>query len=185
MPTFGMLLLVNMDIFCQLPMLWKWVAVIGTFVFTGILPAVPILLMMRRGEVNDLFISERKERTMPYMFSLLSYVFWVLFLYRTLQFPTFIIAMGIGSASSIFVILLINTRWKISAHMAGIGGLAGSIFAVCYRTAINPVWFLAFILFVSALVALSRMELKAHSTGQILAGYLLGFLMIFIPGMVA
>jgi hypothetical protein len=181
MPTFAMLLLMNMDIFMPMPAIWRWVAIIGTLIFTGILPALPMWLMMKRGEINDLFISKKEERTMPYLFSLLAYIFWSLFMWRTLQFPLFIVAMGMGSALSIFIIVLINLKWKISAHMAGLGGFCGSVFGVCFRTAINPVWLLGIILGISALVALARIELKAHTPGQTLAGFAVGFATVFMP----
>jgi membrane-associated phospholipid phosphatase len=181
MPTYAMLLLMNMDIFLLLPLQWRLTAIVGTFIFTGILPAMPIWLMMKRGEVNDLFISKREERTMPYLFSLMAYFFWALFMWRTLQFPLFIVAMGMGSSVSIFIIVLINLKWKISAHAAGIGGLSGAIFGVCYRTAINPLWLLVLVLFISGVVSLSRLELKAHTPGQVLAGYVVGFIMVFTP----
>jgi len=181
MPAYAMILLMNMDIFSVLPLRWRLIAIIGTFIFTGVLPALPIWLLMKKGEVNDLFISKREERTMPYLFSFMAYVFWALFMWRTLQFPTFIVAMGMGSAISIFIIVFINLKWKISAHMAGIGGLCGAVFGVCYRTAINPVWLIAIILFISALVAFARLELKAHTPGQVLAGYVVGFIAVFTP----
>ncbi len=181
MPTYAILLLMNMDIFSPMPLLWRWIAIIGTLLFTGILPAIPIWLMMKRGEVHDLFISKKEERTMPYLFSFLAYVFWSMFMWRTMQFPMFIVAMGMGSAASVFIILFINLKWKISAHAAGMGGLTGSIFGVCYRTAINPVWLFVLILTFSALVALSRIELKAHTLGQVLAGFVIGFAAVFTP----
>jgi len=181
MPTYAMILLMNMDIFLPLALFWRSVAIVGTMLFTGVFPAIPILMMMKRGEVNDLFISKKEERTMPYLFSFMAYVFWALFMWRTLQFPTFIVAMGMGSALSIFVIIFINLRWKISAHAAGMGGFCASIFGVCYRTAINPVWLFVIVLCISGLVALSRLELKAHTPAQVLAGFLIGFAMVFTP----
>ena len=181
MPAYAMILLMNMDIFSPLALFWRWVAIIGTLLFTGVFPAIPILLMMKRGEVNDLFISKKEERTMPYLFSFMAYVFWALFMWRTLQFPMFIVAMGIGSALSIFVILFINIRWKISAHTAGMGGFCASIFGVCYRTALNPVWLFVLILFISGMVAISRLELKAHTPAQVLAGFCVGFAMVLTP----
>ena len=180
-PTFAMILLMNMDVFTLLPTLWRIIAVACTFIFTGVLPALPIWLMMKRGEVNDLFISKREERTMPYLFSFMAYVFWALFMWRTMQFPTFIVAMGMGSAVSIFIIVFINMKWKISAHTAGMGGLCGAIFGVCYRTGLNPVWLFILVLFLSALVALARLELKAHTPGQVLAGFAVGFAAVFTP----
>jgi hypothetical protein len=181
MPTYGMILLMNMDIFTALPTVWRWIAIVGTFIFTGILPALPIWLMIKKGEVHDIFISKKEERTMPYLFSLLAYSFWTLFMWRTLQFPTFIVAMGISSTVSIFVIVLINLKWEISAHLAGIGALCGAIFGVCYRIAINPFWLLVLILSLSALVALARIELKAHTPWQTLAGFLVGFTLVLTP----
>lgn len=181
MPTFGMILLMNMPFFIALPTSWRWIAIIGTFIFTCVLPALPILVMIRKGEISDMFISKKEQRTMPYMFSFLAYIFWSLFMWRTLQFPMFLVAMGIGSAISIITIALINFKWKISAHLGGIGGLAGAVFGVCYRMAMNPVLFLVFILFISALVALSRIELKAHTPGQVLGGFVVGFIAVFLP----
>lgn len=181
MPTFGMIMLINMDVFDRLPFTWHLVAIAGTLIFTGFMPAAPILLMMRRGEVHDLFISRREERTMPYLFSFVSYLFWTLFLWRTLHFPLFMVAMGIGTSISILLITGINLKWKISAHLSGIGGLTGGVFGICYRMAYNPVWLLVIMLGISALVALSRIELKAHTPGQTLAGFVLAFLSVFLP----
>ena len=181
MPTFGMIILMNMPFFIALPTTWRWIAITGTFIFTCVLPALPILVMIRKGEISDLFISKKEQRTMPYLFSFLAYIFWSLFMWRTLQFPMFLVAMGIGSAISIITIALINFKWKISAHLGGIGGLAGAVFGVCYRMALNPVLFLVLILFISALVALSRIELKAHTPGQVLGGFVVGFIAVFLP----
>ncbi len=181
MPTFGMIILMNMTFFVGLPPLWRWISIIGTFIFTAVLPAIPILMMLRKGEINDLFISKKEQRTMPYLISFLAYVFWSMFMWRTLQFPMFIVAMGIGSAVSIITITVINLKWKISAHLGGVGGLTGAVFGVCYRMAINPLMFLIVILAISALVALARMELKAHTPGQVLAGFVVGFLAVFLP----
>ncbi|MBP6610181.1 MAG: phosphatase PAP2 family protein [Paludibacter sp.] len=181
MPTIGMIMLINLDIFNAIPLLWRVIAVVGTFIFTGLMPAVPILLLLKKGDVSDLFISKREQRTMPYLFSFLSYAFWTLFLLRVLKLPLFIVAVGIGTTLSILLITFINFKWKISAHLSGIGGLAGGVFGVCYRLAYNPYWFLISILAISALVAYSRIELKAHTPGQTLAGFSLGFASVFIP----
>jgi membrane-associated phospholipid phosphatase len=185
MPTYAMAMLINTDIFSVQPSKWQLVAMIGTFLFTGILPAVPIFLLIRKGEVQDLFMSKREERTMPYLFSFLAYVFWAVFLWRTLRFDylgcTFIVAMAMGSALSIGIITFINLRWKISAHTSGMGGITAAVFGVCYRMGINPIWILMLALVVSAVVALARIELKAHTPAQALAGFVLGFLLVFLP----
>lgn len=181
MPTYGMTMLINLDLFDVIPFVWRLVAILGTLIFTGLMPAAPILLLMKKGEVSDLFISKREQRTMPYLFSFLAYAFWTLFLLRVLKLPMFMVAIGIGTTLSILLITLINLKWKISAHLSGIGGLAGGIFGVSYRMAYNPLWLFVLVLAISALVAYSRIELKAHTPGQTLAGFLLGFISVFLP----
>ena len=181
MPTYGMLILININVFDALPLNWRVIAILGTIVFTGLVPAVPILLLMKKGAVHDLFISRREERTMPYLFSLFAYIIWTYFLWHTLQLPLFLVAIGVGISLSILLIMLINLKWKISAHLSGIGGLAGGVFGISYRMAYNPVWLFVIILFLSALVALSRIELEAHTSGQTLAGFLLGFMSVILP----
>lgn len=181
MPTYGMIMFVNVSIFDSFSGLWRFVAITGTFLFTGLLPAIPVLLLIKKGEVHDLFISRREERTVPYLFSLLSYIFWTVFLWKMLHFPLFMIGASIGTSFSIFLIILINLKWKISAHMSGIGGLAGATFGFCYRLAFNPLLLFIIILALAALISLSRIELKAHTPGQTLAGFTLSFLCVFLP----
>jgi membrane-associated phospholipid phosphatase len=182
MPTFGIIMLLFTNLALFYTDIWKWFALGGTFLFTALLPATPILMMLRKGQIRDLYISKREQRTFPYLFSLLAYTFWTIFLWRVLQMPFFIVAMGIGSVLSIIIITLINMKWKISAHLSGVGGLTGGVFAYCYVMGINPVWLMILMFVVSALTALSRIELKAHTPAQTLAGFTVGFLMVFLPG---
>lgn len=182
MPTFGIIILLFTKLSDFYTDIWKWFAVGGTFLFTALLPATPILMMLRKGQIKDLYISKREQRTFPYLFSLLAYTFWTVFLWRVLQMPFFIVAMGVGSTISIIIITLINTKWKISAHLSGIGGLTGGVFAYCYVMGVNPLWLMILLLVFSALTAVSRIELKAHTPAQTLAGFTVGFLMVFLSG---
>lgn len=181
MPSIGIILLVLSPLGMYFTVTWKWFAVIGTFLFTALLPATPILMMLRNGQIKDLYISKREQRTMPYLFSLVAYIFWTLFMWRILKMPLFLVLMGVGSTLSIIAITLINSRWKISAHLSGIGGLSGGVFGYSYIMGINPLGLLILLLSLSALTALARIELKAHTPGQTLAGFSVGFLLVFLP----
>ena len=118
---------------------------------------------------------------MPYLFSLLAYIFWVLFLWRTLQFPMEFVLLAIGSIVSVVLMVFINLKWKISAHTAGMGGLIGGIFGVAFVAAINPVWIITAAIIIAGLVAISRILLKAHTLSQVSGGFFLGFACVFIP----
>ena len=180
MPLFGILFLFQLVEFAYLQPLFKWITIGGTVMFTIILPLVPMAVMRKKGEISDLFISKREQRIVPYLFTLLLYVFWTYFLWHHLQMPLYVVALGAGSTISIFIVLFINMKWKISAHMVGIGGFVGGVFGICYRTAINPVWFFILIIFLSVLLGLARIETKAHTPMQVLAGFILGFLSVFL-----
>ncbi|MDD3490940.1 MAG: hypothetical protein PHR62_13760 [Paludibacter sp.] len=47
--------------------------------------------------------------------------------------------------------------------------------------AYNPLWLLILLLAISALIALSRIELKAHTPLQTLAGFAMAFILVFLP----
>lgn len=174
MPTVGMILLMQIPRFQIFNFQYRLIAIVGTFLFTGIFPAIPILMMMRKGQVKDLFISRREERTMPYLFSFLAYIFWVLFLWRTLQFPMEFVAIAIGVVVALILMVFINLKWKISAHAAGMGGFVGCILGVSYLIGINPLGLIITSLLVSGLVAISRIYLKAHTLSQTIGGFCLG-----------
>ncbi len=174
MPTVGMILLMQIPLFQIFNFQYRLIAIVGTFLFTGIFPAIPILMMMRKGQVKDLFISRREERTMPYLFSFLAYIFWVLFLWRTLQFPMEFVAIAIGVVVALILMVFINLKWKISAHAAGMGGFVGCILGVSYLIGINPLGLIITSLLVSGLVAISRIYLKAHTLSQTIGGFCLG-----------
>ncbi len=180
-PTYGIILLMQLSLFQLFPTSYRLFAIAGTVLFTCILPSLPILFMMKNRQISDIFISKREERTMPYLFSLLAYIFWVLFLWRTLQFPMEFVLLAIGSIVSVVLMVFINLIWKISAHTAGMGGLIGGIFGVAFVAAINPVWIITAAIIIAGLVAISRILLKAHTLSQVIGGFFLGFACVFIP----
>ncbi len=173
-PTYAMLLLMQIPLFQLFGGTYQAVAVVGTLLFTGIFPALPIVLMMRRGQIRDLFISRREERTMPYLFSVLSYVFWVVFLWRTLLFPGEFISLAAGTAIALTLMTIINLTWKISAHATGMGGFVGCLLGVSYFVGLNPMVLIVASLLVSGAVAVSRIALKAHTLAQTIGGFCLG-----------
>ena len=179
-PTYGIILLMQLSLFQLFPTSYRLFAIAGTVLFTCILPSLPILFMMKNRQISDIFISKREERTMPYLFSLLAYIFWVLFLWRTLQFPMEFVLLAIGSIVSVVLMVFINLKWKISAHTAGMGGLIGGIFGVAFVAAINPVWIITAAIIIAGLVAISRILLKAHTLSQVIGGFFLGFACVFI-----
>ena len=183
MPLFGLMLLMQTDLFAHTPFLYKLYLWFGTLLFTIGLPTAAIVVLTALGKVTSYFIDNRRERTLPYALTVIFYVFYIYFLLNS-YIPVWIVGMMAGSVIAIMMIALINTKWKISAHLTGMGALTMAVFIVSYRLIINPVPLFIIMIILSALVASSRMILKAHTPMQVLCGFLAGAVCVMFPGMV-
>ena len=129
-PTYGMVL------FCatmvplsgdQLP-LSAWLVSVGTtFILTALIPITAIMIRVRRGKVTDLYITDPAQRTVPYLYTSVGFGFWCYLLAKVLQAPLFIDLVAIGATLALIGVMLINRRWKISAHLTAMGGLVGGV----------------------------------------------------------
>ena len=183
-PTYGMAL------FCYaystqmepLAGIWMVVAIIGTFILTGVLPITTIWILLRRGAVSSLQIKNAPERTMPYIYTVLGFGFWCYLLLSVLKAPLCIGLVSIGATVAIALVAVINLWWKISAHLTGLGGLVGGFFSYCLGIGAIPTGWLLVIWFgISLLLMCARLHLNAHTPAQVCAGWLLGLTCTFIP----
>lgn len=183
-PTYGMALCCYADGLREVPVhpVYWAVAIGGTFVLTCVLPLTAILIMMRRGEIKDLYIEAAQERTMPYLYALLGFAFWCYLLIGILHMPLYINVICIGATVAIGLVLLINRWWKISAHLTALGGLTGGIMSYCLGTGLIPTWGTFCLWFVLAILLMyARLWLRAHTPTQVVAGWLLGLVFTFVP----
>jgi hypothetical protein len=126
--------------------------------------------------IGNIQMDERKDRFIPLIISALSYYFG-LYLINKLPFhvPVFIKLLVAGSLILILLNLFINIKWKISAHLIGIGGLLAFVFAfsiVFYAHLMDVIILLSVL---SGVVAVARLNLQAHNPAQVYSGFSLGF----------
>ena len=182
MPTYGIVL------FCMafsqqipLPAVYWLVSCIGTFFMTALIPLSLMIFRRLRGEISDISISNASERTPIYVYTIICYAFWSYFLYRVIHAP-FVSLIGIGATIALGLVLLINTRWKISAHLTGLGGLLGGILAYVYNYTLPlPMVTISIILGIALVLMFARLYLNAHTSLQVVTGFLLGIIMTFTP----
>lgn len=172
-PTYGML------IYCV-----SIKSIIWTFVLTGLLPIITILVMIRRGQVTNLYITNPQERTLPYLYTFAYFGIWCYFLYSA-HFPPFFFWSAVGATAALAVVTIINTKWKISAHLTGLGGLIGGILSwFLYFQLMPSIGFIAILLSVALLLMYARLYVQAHTPLQVVAGLLLGIAFTFIPNLI-
>ncbi len=183
-PTYGIVLFCYAYSLHVAPLagVWMAVAIIGTFLLTCILPVTAIWIMMKKGEVKDLYMDDPRERTVPYLYSALGFGFWSYLLVQILHVPVYIGCVAIGGTLAIGLVAVINRWWKISAHLTGFGGLVGGILSYCLGLGAFPTWgTLCLWLGLSWLLMWARLYLDAHTGAQVSAGWLLGAACTFIP----
>ncbi|MBR6118315.1 MAG: hypothetical protein IKQ11_05605 [Paludibacteraceae bacterium] len=178
-PTYGIAL------FCYVfhsPLLWAAIAIVGTVLFTCVLPMTSIWMLIRRGKVQDIQIEEATERTWPYLYSTIGFGFWSYLMSGILHAPQFITFVCYGATAALAIITLINRYWKISAHLTGVGGLIGGLMNYYVIINVTPAWHtvLAWCLF-SLVMMFARLRLNAHTSEQVVAGWLLGIVCTCLP----
>lgn len=148
--------------------------IIGTAVLFGlILPVVffIILRMKRKINDNDAFIKE--QRTIPYsagvVFCAIAII--VLSIFNN-PFPI-VTYFWVIYIISMIGMLIINYKWKISAHAIGSSILLGLLLFG------NSILFLYHLILV-IVICWARLRLKMHTKSQIIAGVLYGFLLTYI-----
>lgn len=182
-PLYGMLLFFYLSPFALLPVsvAYKLLALGGTFFFTALIPGLSVLYMMKTGQISDIFISNRRQRTLPYVYTLISYLFWIYFLWKTMLLSTLLVVVAAGAVVGLILVMFINTKWKISAHLTGMGSLLGASLGFSYVFFLNPLPYFLILLLLSLSVMWSRIYLNAHTPMQVISGFYVGMFTTFLP----
>lgn len=186
MPLYGMLLFFTstQTLLPLLPTAYIVIGIAGTMVLTLVIPSILLLYMWRKGYIDSLHMHDSKQRTTPYIYTLICYCFWAYFLHATLQLPIFMLLVAIGAIVALLIVTIINHWWKISAHLTGIGGLLGGICSFALNYSILPIYLIIIALLLSLLLMYARLYLNAHTPLQVVCGFLLGLICTSIPTLI-
>ena len=159
-------------------------SILWTFILTGIVPLITIWIMIRRKQITDLYITNPKERSKPYIYTFTLFGIWTYFLYSA-PFPAFFFWSAVGATAALGAVTVINAKWKISAHLTGLGGLIGGILSwFLYYNLMPSTGLIALLLGAALLLMYARLYVKAHTPLQVVCGFLLGLLFTFVPNII-
>jgi membrane-associated phospholipid phosphatase len=178
-PTLGLILLFNSGFYFSI-LSWeaKRFILLVVFFSTGILPLLTVAILALNPKF-DISLDNSRDRIIPLLFSSVYYYLGYLLMNKMNAFPVFKIFL-IASVIVIIALLMISFKWKISNHMAALGGLTGTLFALSFKTGINPLLAVVLAIFISGLVGTARLLLNKHKLWQLIAGYFLGFLILYL-----
>jgi hypothetical protein len=142
-------------------------AILTLVIVTGI-PLAYLLIGRKRGWVSDMEMTQRSERPRFILVSLSSDVFALLILHA-LHGPYLLIVIVLIYFFLAITMLTISSFWKISLHMAGVGGFSTALLFVFGLPALRA--FLSL-----PLVAWARLHRRKHTPAQLAAGAIVGAL---------
>ncbi len=179
MPTLACLLLMNSGFyFALLTFNAKSIILLIVFLSTFLLPLIAIGLMGLNAKTKP-DLNKAPDRVLPMLVTSIFYYIGYYTLGRLNVYPVYKVFL-ISSILIIIVLMLVSVRWKISAHMAGIGGLIGAFVALSFRLGLNSSFALSVLIAIAGLLGSSRLILKKHNPLQVYAGFLAGFAINFL-----
>ncbi|MCQ2351509.1 MAG: hypothetical protein MJ003_05995 [Paludibacteraceae bacterium] len=177
-PMYGLTLLLAVPQFYGYNM-WAKIGIIAACVaIMVVLPVIWYLVLVKLKVITTPQASDRKERLWAYLFTLICYFCTAWFLYNI---DAFVIAKVVLMAFwALLAVTIINFFWKISAHATGISGLLGASVYISFAYGVYNPPLLVTLIFCCGFVCSARLQLKAHTPMQLIAGTLLGFTFMFV-----
>jgi hypothetical protein len=174
LPTIGILILFNSgSILDFLPFQAKKIILLIVFVSTCILPLTFVPFFIFQKIIKNVQMENNKERLVPFLVTSILY-FFCYYMLRRLGAPQTIVLFILAAAINVFTLFLLSFKYKISAHMAGIGGLTGAFIAISFILKINLEYFIISAIIVSGIIGYSRLKLETHKQYQIYVGWFTG-----------
>ena len=173
-PTIGFLLLMNSGFyFSMLSFEAKKFLLLVIVMSTCLLPALSLGLLSFNPHFN-VKMTQSTDRVIPLLLSAIFYYVGYYYLGRLPVFPIYRIFM-LSTILIVITLMLVSMKWKVSNHMAGIGGLIGAILALSFRLGLNSSLLLGCLIAAAGLLGTSRLVLDKHNPLQIYAGFFMGF----------
>lgn len=151
---------------------WTMLAMLG--VMTIVFPVASTFLLMRAGVVQSVQMPSRQERIAPYLMTLIHFGL-AYYLFRQAPVHPALLSILFGTLVATALTLVITFFWKISAHMVGIGGLAGALTALSILHGTPQLPFIAAVIVTGGSLGTARLLVSDHTQGQVVGGALLGW----------
>ena len=162
-----------------MPILYKGIVLGIVYCFTILTPTITIFLFRKINGFARQELSERKKRYVPILLTIISYVFCLLMM-RKLNIPWYMTGIIFVSLVISIICILVNLKWKLSEHMAGMGGIIGGLVSSSALFSYNPVVWLCLFILIAGILGSARIVLGHHTLGEVLSGFVVGLVCSFL-----
>lgn len=167
----------------MMPTAYKLIVLGIVYCFTILFPVLSIFVFRKINGFSVAELGERKKRYVPFLLTIISYVFCLLMMNR-LNIPWYMSGIILSALFMMIVCIIVNIRWKLSEHMAGAGAIVGGLVAFSALFGYNPVWWLCLSILIAGMLGTARIILGHHTLGEVLTGFAVGLvcaLMVLHP----
>lgn len=156
----------------------KWRFLLSMSVTMVMGPIMALAVLKHQGVIDSISMPTLKGRAIAYTVVLFFYITSYVML-MDVGLPHMVYALFYGLMSSILLLAIISIFYKISAHTAAMGGAVALLVWMGWHYGLWPLDALWASLVLAASVASARLLLQVHDSGQVAAGFSLGFLCVF------
>lgn len=181
MPVYAAILAFNYSVLSFTGVATRWMFALIIFIVNVAIPSVLVLILKKVGVVQDVGLNNRQERFFPYVICIIALIGTALFL-SFKGAPQWLVMFYMGGAAAGIIEVIINRWWKISVHAAGIAGIVALLTYLLLREFSMPGiqgWLIASIA-IAGLLGSARVWLGRHTVWQVLAGYAVGFCVVYL-----
>ncbi len=183
LPVVGLLAVFSLSHLSVLPLTYMTMVMGIVIICTVILPQLLIRLYRHYNKWTSIELGQRERRAVPYAISICSYLLCN-YILTNLHIPYFLRSIITMALIIQVVCAIVNKWWKISTHTAAIGGVAGALQPFSYVLGFNPTWWLCIVIIISGMLGTSRMILRQHTLGQVVGGFLVGFVCAIVGALI-
>lgn len=158
-----------------MPIQYKLIVLGVVYCFTILMPTLTIFLFRKINGFSPEDLGERKRRFMPFLLTITSYVFCLVMMHR-LNIPWYMTGIILAALIMMVICIVVNLKWKLSEHMAGVGAIVGGLVSFSALFGYNPVWWLCLFILIAGVLGTARIILQHHTLGEVLVGYAVGLI---------
>jgi hypothetical protein len=148
--------------------------VIQLFILTIIIPLLIFRVLKKLQFASSLMLEKIKERRFPYLIAVVLNLYITQYVFtESMDLELHYFFAGICFTSITFLILS-YLNYKASLHTAAISGATMFIIALSIHFQLNLILGIGFLILLNGLVATSRLHLKAHTTLELIIGFIIG-----------
>jgi len=175
MPFFTlMLMLQSHSFFAGLLPLKGILILMGSVLLTTVFcPLLMIYFLFRVKLVSSLYMEKREERILP-LLSLGSFYYLTYYLLKGISLSVLFSYFMLGATLLVLLCLFVNFFFKISLHMAGIGGVTGFWLGLNIRQGTPHEILLSVLFILCGLLGFARLKDGNHTPIEVYTGLFLG-----------